>query len=429
LPPCLTRSASRTARSGWRGIAASALLVLLAPLPGAPVLAEGQNPVVAPVEPGAAPVVNVQIHYLDKAYDEPPPLSLVDPVLTDNGAQGARLAIADNNKSGAFLGQHYDLVEDILPAKGDVVAKAKEILSKGPAIIVADLEAMDLLAVADLAQAKGSIIFNIRLSDDALRGEQCRSNIFHVAPSNSMRADGLAQYLIWKKWSKWFVLKGTAPSDQDYDAAVERAAARFGGRIVEERAYTFDTANPRTDSGHQQIQTQMPEVTQGAPEHDVVWVVDTTERFGEYVPYRDYDPRPVVGTQGLIAVAWHRSYEQYAGTQMQHRFERFAKRIMTERDYSAWIAVRAVGEVVTRSGKSGVADIRSYLLSDQFTVAGFKGEGLSFRRWDRQLRQPMLITGARSLVSMSPQDGFLHPKFLTDTLGYDEPETKCKLPN
>ena len=104
----------------------------------------------------------------------------------------------------------------------------------------------------------------------------------------------------------------------------------------------------------------MPEVTQGAPEHDVLWVVDTTEHFGEYVPYRDYDPRPVVGTQGLIAVAWHRSYEQYAGTQMQHRFERFAKRIMTERDYSAWIAVRAIGEAVTRGGKSDVADIRDY---------------------------------------------------------------------
>ena len=147
------------------------------------------------------------------------------------------------------------------------------------------------------------------------------------------------------------MLKGTAPSDQDYDAAVERAAGRFGGKIVEEREYKFDTANPRTDSGHQQIQTQMPEVTQGAPEHDVVWVVDTVEHFGEYVPYRDYDPRPVVGTQGLIAVAWHRSYEQYAGTQMQHRFERFAKRIMTERDYSAWIAVRAIGEAVTQVGQ------------------------------------------------------------------------------
>ncbi len=135
-----------------------------------------------------------------------------------------------------------------------------------------------MLAVADLPEAKDSIIFNIRVSDDVLRQEQCRFDVFHVAPSSSMRADALAQYLIWKKWPKWFVLKGTAPSDKDYDAAVKRAAGRFGGKIVEQREYTFDTANPRTDSGHQQIQTQMPEVTQGAPEHDVVWVVDTTER-------------------------------------------------------------------------------------------------------------------------------------------------------
>jgi ABC transporter substrate binding protein (PQQ-dependent alcohol dehydrogenase system) len=374
------------------------------------------------------PPVNIAIHYLGKVYDEPVPLSLVDPILTDNGIQGARLAIEDNNKSGQFLGQHYELIEDIVPADGDVAAKAKEILKDGPAIVIADLEADDLLAVADLPEAKGAIIFNIRSSDDALRGEECRFNVFHIAPTWSMRADALAQYLIWKKWTKWFVLKGVAPSDRDYDAAVERAAGRFGGKIVEQREYKFDTANPRTDSGHQQIQTQMPEVTQGAPQYDVLWVVDTTEHFGEYVPYRDYDPRPVVGTQGLIAVAWHRSYEQYAGTQMQHRFERFAKRVMTERDYSAWIAVRAIGEAVTRSGKTGVADIRSYLLSDAFTVAAFKGQGLSFRSWDHQLRQPMLITGARSLVSMSPQEGFLHPKFLTDTLGYDEPETKCKFP-
>jgi len=170
----------------------------------------------------------------------------------------------------------------------------------------------------------------------------------------------------------------------------------------------------------------MPEVTQGASGHDVVWVADTVEGFGEYVPYRTYEAKPVVGTQGLIAVAWHRSYEQYAGMQMQNRFERFAKRVMTERDYSAWVALRSVGEAVTRSGKTGVPKLREFILSPAFTVAAFKGEGLSFRPWDHQLRQRMLITGARSLVSMSPQEGFLHPKFLTDTLGYDEPETKCK---
>jgi hypothetical protein len=28
---------------------------------------------------------------------------------------------------------------------------------------------------------------------------------------------------------------------------------------------------------------------------------------------------------------------------------------------------------------------------------------------------------------MSPQEGFLHEKSLSDTLGFDEPETKCRL--
>ncbi len=54
-----------------------------------------------------------------------------------------------------------------MPANGDVVAKAKEILAKGDAFIIADLEAKDLLAVADLPEAKNSIIVNIRSSDDS----------------------------------------------------------------------------------------------------------------------------------------------------------------------------------------------------------------------------------------------------------------------
>ena len=67
------------------------------------------------------------------------------------------------------------------------------------------------------------------------------------------------------------------------------------------------------------------------------------------------------------------------------------------------------------------------MLSKDFEVAGFKGQGMTFRPWDRQLRQPILLSGPRALVSISPQEGFLHQKFLTDTLGFDEPETKCGL--
>jgi hypothetical protein len=101
----------------WRGVArAAAALLLLLPLLGNGAAAEEQRPLEAPtpVVEGAPPPVNVAIHYLGKAYDEPVPLSLVDKVLTDNGLQGARLAIKDNNRSGAFLGQNFELIEDIV---------------------------------------------------------------------------------------------------------------------------------------------------------------------------------------------------------------------------------------------------------------------------------------------------------------------------
>ena len=81
-----------------------------------------------------------------------------------------------------------------MPENADVVAKAKEILAKGDAFIIADLEPKDLLAVADLPEAKNSIIMNIRSSADSLRQEDCRSNVFHVIPSYAMRADALGQY-------------------------------------------------------------------------------------------------------------------------------------------------------------------------------------------------------------------------------------------
>lgn len=375
---------------------------------------------------GDAAAETVTIYYLGKAYKEPPPLSLLEKPLTDKGIAGARLGIRDNNTTGNFLDQAFVIEEAIVPEKGDVVAKAKEILKGGDALIVADLEPDDLLAVADLPEAAGSVILNIRSDRDELREQDCRRNVFHISPSYAMRADALAQYLVWKRWNRWFLVQGKTDDDARYATAVKRAAKRFGGKIVEERRFDFDAGYRRTDSGHQQIQTKMPELTQGAAAHDVVWAADVGDAFGTYLLFRTYDADPVVGTQGLQAAAWHRAYEQYAGTQLQNAFEEAAGRIMTERDYGAWLAVRVFGEAATRTQKTDIQSLRAHILSDDFKVAGFKGQQLTFRPWNHQLRQPLLIIGPQALVSMSPQEGFLHPKYLTDTLGFDEPESKCR---
>jgi ABC transporter substrate binding protein (PQQ-dependent alcohol dehydrogenase system) len=375
-----------------------------------------------------ADVETVPIIYLGKAYKEPPPLSLLEKVLTDEGVAGAKLGVHDNNSTGKFLGQSFVLRPEIVPEDGDPVARAREILSGGNALIIADLEAEDLLAVADLPEASNSVIVNVRSDQDDLREQDCRQNVFHILPSYAMRADALAQYLIWKRWSRWFLVKGKTAKDKAYAKAVKRAAKRFGGKIVEERSFKFDAGNRRTDSGHQQIQTQMPQLTQGAPSHDVVWSADVGDAFGTYLPFRTYDAAPVVGTQGLQAVAWHRAYEQYAGTQLQNSFEEEADRIMTERDYAAWLGARVFGEAATRTQKTDIGSLRDFIASKDFKVAGFKGQQLTFRPWNHQLRQPVLIIGPQALVSMSPQDGFLHPHYLTDTLGFDAPESKCRFP-
>jgi ABC transporter substrate binding protein (PQQ-dependent alcohol dehydrogenase system) len=63
----------------------------------------------------------------------------------------------------------------------------------------------------------------------------------------------------------------------------------------------------------------------------------------------------------------------------------------------------------------------------QMHLGAYKGQKLTVRDWDLQLRQPILLTDGRTIVSVSPQEGFLIPNSELDTLGYDRPETKCKL--
>jgi ABC transporter substrate binding protein (PQQ-dependent alcohol dehydrogenase system) len=398
--------------------------------PAAPEGAAGNAPAEAPAAPaaGAAQAMqNMRVVYLGKQYPEPLPLSYAEKPITDKGIQGARLMLKEANQAGNFVGHSFELVEAIIPEDGDVVAKAKELLAGGERFFIADLEPADLLAVADLPEAKDAVIMNIRSSATKLRQEDCRVNVFHVIPDYAMRADALGQYLIWKKWPRWFVIRRDTPEDQDYLAMVKRSASRFGGKVVADKVYDLPPGARNLDSGHQQIQAQIPMETEEAPEHDVVWVINSDDDFGDYLMYRTYLPRPVVGTQGLQATSWDKSYTESGAMHFQNAIPRIAKRPPVERDYTAWLGFRALADSAMKSGKVAPQDVKAYMLSDQFKLEGFKGQAMSFRTWDHQMRQPVVLGGGtRVPVSTSPQEGFLHPTNVTDTLGFDKPETKCK---
>jgi ABC transporter substrate binding protein (PQQ-dependent alcohol dehydrogenase system) len=368
----------------------------------------------------------IEIGWLSQTAKRTLPLSYLDQPPEDEGIQGARLGIADDETTGRFTGQSFTLTEAIAPESGDVATGLRELSSNGARLVVTDLSAPILLSVAGSPAAAGITLFNTGSADDRLRGEDCRANILDLLPSRAMLADGLVQYLVAKRWQDLLLVVGHSDGDREFAADIRHAAQKFQAHIVQEKPWTFVPGARRTDTGHFAIQAEVARFTQGIS-YDVLVVADEEDEFGDDLSYRTFDPRPVTGTQGLVPSAWARPHEQWGATQLQDRFLHQAKRWMTDRDYAAWMAVRAIGEAATRSKSADPAAIIALMRSDRFELAAYKGARLSFRSWDGQLRQPVLLADARSLVSVSPQPGFLHQFSELDTLGVDKPETKCRM--
>ena len=412
-------------RRSARGMSLRCALVVAA-LAGNLVFAAAAPDKATPRSSATGDVQRIAIVLAREVRDAPPPLSLLDVPPADDGIAGARLAINDNNTTGRFLKQEFTLAVVQNGDVGELIAQVKKTVESGAAFVVADVGPQAIVGLADALKDLGALIFNAGSGDDRLREQDCRPNVVHTAPSRAMLADALAQYLVWKQWRRWFLVYGTQPDDEAFAAALRRAAKRFGVKIVEERPFKHEAGSRRADGGHEQIQQQIPTFTQNVPAYDVLMVADEGGLFGEYFPYRSWDARPVAGTQGLVPTSWHPALEQWGATQFQNRFRRLANRPMRQLDYDVWIAIRSIGEAATRARSAEPAGMIAHLKSADFDLAAFKGRKLTYRAWDGQLRQPILIATAKLPVTVSPQPGFLHQFSELDTLGIDKPETACR---
>jgi ABC transporter substrate binding protein (PQQ-dependent alcohol dehydrogenase system) len=374
----------------------------------------------------SAEPLEIKIGYL-RGTQPKASISLVDTPSENNGIAGAQLAINDNNTTGKFLNQRFSLEDVQLNDKDDPAAAAAALAARGVSLVIADLPAAALLKAADAAGSRKLLFFNVGAIDDRLREEDCRANVIHTAPTRSMLADALAQYLVWKQWRRWYLVSGSHPEDQLYAEALRRAAKRFGARIVQEKVFEDTGGARRTDSGVVQIQRQLPVFTQGAPAYDVLIAADESDVFAAYLPYRTWDARPVAGSAGLIPTSWDASHDQWGAVQMQERFMKLFSRRMTARDMQAWSAARMIGESAARTRSNDAKTMFDFLKGPDFALAAFKGQRLTLRDWNLQLRQPILLTDGRMIISVSPQEGFQHQFSELDTLGFDRPESKCRL--
>lgn len=362
--------------------------------------------------------MDIRIGYLQWIPDQGPVLSNVVPEPQDAGLRGAELAIEDNNTTGGFLGHHYLLESHVVESEVQAQEALDRMMAKGIELFVLRVPAPTLRLMADKTAGE-ALVFNAGAKEDELRLRGCQPHVLHTQPSYAMLTDGLAQWLNLRRWKNVFLITGPTDSDKAWADAFRRSATRFGLKIMADKPWTFDADLRRTAS------QELPLFTQ-ADDYDAVVVADVRGDFGEYVPFNTWLPRPVVGTQGMSPVAWHRVIESWGAAQLQHRFHQLAKRDMTGDDYATWAGVRSLGTAVTRLDAADADQIREFLFSDAFQLAAFKGRKLSYRSWNGQLRQPIPLVHPRGLVFTTPVEGFLHPKTDLDSLGFDEAESDCR---
>jgi len=284
----------------------------------------------------------------------------------------------------------------------------------GAAVIVTDLPPDWTLAVADAVKLP---VLNVGAPDDALRQQDCRPRLYHVLPSERMRADAIAQTLVSRKWSKLLLLIGTSPTDQQRAATAQASIKRYGLQVVGSKPFKLSTDPRERDLAN-------PLLLTAGSSYDAVWVIDSDGEFARGLPYRTVLPRPVVGDGGLVALAWHAQFERYGAPQVSRRFFKAAKRPMTDRDWAAWMAGKTLLALATAVPK-GPNGAWAQALA-KISVDGSKGVVMSFRAWDGQLRQTLLLTDGQGVISQAPIEGLLHPTDVLDTLGADAPEKLCK---
>jgi len=333
---------------------------------------------------------------------------------------GAEVAARESRATGRALGLKLLLERAEAADAEGLTAEVRRLRDEaGIRFFLVDADAEALLKLADSVKDEGVLLFNISETADRLRGEDCRANLMHVIPSQAMLSDGLAQYLVSRNWGRVLVLRGEQPFDAVIVAAFERSARKFGLKVAAIKDFLLSN-DPRN-----RAQNNIALMT-AEPDHDVIFLADSYGEFGRYVPYQTHLPRPVVGSEGLQAAAWHWAWERHGAPQLNQRFDKQAGHDMQDADWAAWAAYKVILEAAARTGSTDFSTVSAYLKGEALRFDAYKGNPASFRSWNNQLRQPILLHTHNAVTARAPLDGFLHRRDVLDTLGVDEPESKCR---
>ena len=333
--------------------------------------------------------------------------------------EGARLGLLDMKIITDAANVQLSLDEKDAVDANDAVAKLQAMAAAGERFAIVDLPGDILAQVAPALVDTKLTLINATASQDALR-ELCLPNLLHVAASDRMIGDSYGQFLRHRNWLKVLILVGDQPRDKEMADAFQASADRLAIQIAARKQFTLST-NPADRENHDTL------LITGGMDYDVVYVADSLGEYSRGLNYATLLPRPVIGSTGLTAAEWHWSWDQDSATQVTLRFQRAAEgnRVMSGPDWDAWMSIRAIAAAYAKARSTDPEKIDAYLKGKRLFLDGSKGVRMDFRPWDRQLRMPIVLATSNAVTGSAPFPEFLHEVNDLDTLGVDQPESKC----
>jgi len=335
---------------------------------------------------------------------------------------GARAGIKDARIPGRAAGLSFELVElQLDPDAHSTDAISSRLAINRNSVFLLDLPEAEVIELARVFKDRSDLIlFNIRHATDRLRAEDCSAAMFHTTPSQSMLTDALAQYLVGMNWRQILVLASKSETDQTLADKFEQSARKFGLRIAERRLFV-------TSNDPRQRELNNARLLTADIDFDVIFVADNEGEFGRYLEYRSMLPRPVIGTEGLMASAWHWTWERNGAPQLNQRIRKLTRGNPSPLDWAAWVAVKSTVSAAIASHSVELTALRESLIAAELEIDMYKVGPGSFRAWDHQLRQPILLHTYNAVVTTAPIEGFAHQFNTFDTLGFDKSENSCSL--
>ena len=332
---------------------------------------------------------------------------------------GAKLGLKDIKPFQRMAKVKFRLMEmrikNIASAADDIL---NHINKNNIRIVLLDFPAPELLNIVNKISNLNIAVINVSSKNNELRSFNCHKNLFHTIPSDRMLTDSLAQYLSDKKWRKVLILTGPLEIDKAKSASFIESAKQFGLKIIDNKSFLLGN-DPRARD-----QNDLDFLT-GSAKYDAVYISDTHREFSYKVPFATHIPSAVIGSSGLTPRAWHWSYLRHGAPQVHGRFERMNKRRMTEEDWAAWVGMRAIAEALVRFKNNENFSFQDAFVSEKFKLDGSKGPVLNFRKWNRQLRQPIMLSTDNWVTSIAPLESFVHRVNNLDTIGIDSKTSKC----